>query len=66
MTDVVIWLARGLTNHPNCIRSMSLRPPGVMECDRGVNSVPPSPWIRGLHLSSFQLNVSAFCGIGVH
>ena len=42
--------ARGLSSRPESPSNETLR-----DCPR----------FRGLHLSTFRLNVSAFCGIGV-
>jgi len=38
--------------------------PGIIPCIPGIPPAMPMPHIRGLHSSTFQLNLSAYCGIG--
>jgi hypothetical protein len=52
--------SRAPGTHPERRRHMSWNPTG--SCAPAPTAAPPA---RGLHSSTFQLNLSAFCGIGV-
>jgi hypothetical protein len=52
-------IAQGLVHQPQ----PHMEPHGHL-CSRASRHLTPAPHARGLHSSTFQLNVSAFCGIG--